>query len=1024
MLSRLVQFALSQRLLVVVGTIALAIAGAIAWRSLPIDAYPDIAPTQVKLILKAPGMTPEEVESRVVAPIEMELLGLPNAAVLRSVAKYAIADITIDFSEGTDIYWARQQVAERYAGVQPNLPDGISGGLAPISTPLSDMLMFTIEGGGLSLAERRALLDWTLRPALRTIPGVADVNALGGEAKSFAVIPDRGKLSAAGLSFRALADAIERNNRNDGSGRLDAGEVALIVRAEGAVKTPEDLGEIVLSKHDGKVLHVRDVAEVRIDALTRYGAVTRDGRAEAVEGIVVALRGADAGRLVAAVRERLAELRTSLPPGVTIETFYDRSALIDRAVGTVTRAMIEASMLVVLLLFAFLGEVRAAVVVSLILPLSALFTFLMMRVSGMSANLMSLGGLAIAVGMLVDAAVVVVENTVSRLDPRAAGASLPRLHRIYAAVREVAVPVASGVLIICLVFLPLLTLQGLEGRLFAPVALTIVFALAGSLLLSLTFVPVLSSALLREKTYAEPWLMRQIDRLYPPLLDAALRRPKIAYAGAGAALVLGIGAYLGTGKTFMPTMDEGDLLMQVVKLPSISLARSRDLDLALQREVLAMVPEVEHAIARLGADELGLDPMGLNETDLFLQLKPKSKWRVSDKEWLAGELRKVADGFPGLEVGFTQPIEMRVAEMLTGSRGDVAIKIFGPDLATLADLGTRVAGVIGKLHGAQDVIAQTGEGVQFLRVAIDAQMAGRSGFDVATIQDELRAQLEGLPAGQVILPDRRIPILIRGDASLRGDADSFARLPLANAEGDALPLDMLAGLTPAAGPVRVNHENGSRFVLIQSGVAGRDLVGFVDEARAAVARDVPLPAGYRIVWGGQFENQQRAAARLGLVVPVALGLIFLVLFTTFGSVRQALLILGNVPFALVGGLLGLELTGQYLSVPASVGFIALLGIAVLNGLVLIDCFNQLRAQGRDVEEIVREGARRRLRPVLMTASITALGLIPLLFASGPGSEIQRPLAIVVIGGLVTSTALTLLLLPLLYRRFGASRTVS
>jgi cobalt-zinc-cadmium resistance protein CzcA len=1024
MLSRLVQFSLSQRLLIVVGTLALAIAGMIAWRALPIDAYPDIAPTQVKLILKAPGMTPEEVESRVIVPLEMELLGLPHASVLRSVAKYAVADVTIDFAEGTDIYWARQQVAERYAGVQSNLPAGISGGLAPISTPLSDMLMFTIEGGGLSLAERRSLLDWTLRPALRTSAGVADVNALGGEAKSFAVIPDRGKLSAAGLTFRDLADAIERNNRNDGSGRLDAGEVALIVRAEGAVQTPDDLGDIVIAGRQGKPLRVHDVAEVRIDALTRYGAVTRDGKAEAVEGIVVALRGADAGRLVAAVRGRLAELQTSLPAGVNIEIFYDRGALIERAVGTVTRALIEATVLVVLLLFVFLGEVRAAVVVSLILPLAALFTFLLMDLVGMSANLMSLGGLAIAVGMLVDAAVVVVENTVSKLDPHAPGAGLPRLHRIYAAVREVAVPVASGILIICLVFLPLLTLQGLEGRLFAPVALTIVFALAGSLFLSLTFVPVLASALLKEKAHAEPWLMRQIDRLYRPLLDAVLRRPKIAYAGAGVALVLGIGAYLGTGKTFMPTMDEGDLLMQVMKLPSINLTRARDLDLALQREVLAKVPEVEHAIARLGSDELGLDPMGLNETDLFLQLKPKAQWRVADKEWLAGELRKVADGFPGLEVGFTQPIEMRVAEMLTGSRGDVAVKIFGPDLATLADLSARVAAAIGKIHGAEDVLMQGAGGVQFLRVAIDAQAAGRSGFDIAAIQDELRAQLEGLPAGQVIQPDRRIPILIRGEAALRGDADSFARLPLANAEGGVLPLDMLAKLTPISGPVRVNHENGSRFVLIQSGVAGRDLVGFVDEARAAVARDVPLPAGYRIVWGGQFENQQRAAARLGLVVPVALGLIFLVLFTTFGSVRQALLILGNVPFALVGGLLGLWLTGQYLSVPASVGFIALLGIAVLNGLVLIDCFNQLAAQGGDVEQIVREGTRRRLRPVLMTAGITALGLIPLLFASGPGSEIQRPLAIVVIGGLATSTALTLLLLPLLYRRFGAPRSLS
>jgi len=1023
MLGRLIHFSLAQRLLLAAGAAALAVAGALAFRALPIDAYPNISPTQVKLILKAPGMTPEEIESRVITPLETELLGLPRATVLRSTAKYAVADITIDFAEGVDIYWARQQVSERYAGVLPDLPDGLSGGLAPISTPLSDVLMFTIEGGNLSLAERRTLLDWTLRPALRTIPGVADVNALGGEVASFTVIPDRAKLAAAGLSLRDLADAVQRNNRNDGAGRLDAGELALIVRTEGAVRNVDDLGDIVLARHAHRALRVRDVARVRMDALTRYGAVTRDGAGEAVQGIVVALRGADANRLVKAVRTRLDELQPSLPPEVKIEVFYDRSELIQRAVGTVQSALIEATVLVVLLLLLFLGEVRAAVVVALILPFAALFTFLMMRLIGMSANLMSLGGLAIAVGMLVDAAVVVVENIVSRLDPHASGARLPRLHRVYSAVREVSVPVASGMLIICLVFLPLLTLEGLEGKLFGPVALTIVFALAGSLLLSLTLVPVLASWLLKERPHANPWLMRQCERLYTPLLDAALRRPRAVIAGAGMALLLGVGAYFGTGKTFMPTMDEGDLLMQLVKLPSVNLERSRDGDLALQRELLAQVPEVRHAIGRLGSDELGLDPMGLNETDLFLQLKPKNEWRKPDKEWLAEELRKVSEGFPGLDVGFTQPIEMRVAEMLTGSRGDVAIKIFGPDLKTLADLGTRIAGVVEKTPGAQDVLAQTAEGMQYLRVAIDAQAAGRAGIAVTDVQDELRAQIEGITAGIVIEPGRRVPVLIRGDARLRGDTDAFERLPLAiNASQDgadgALPLSQIAHLETVTGPVRVNHENGSRFVLIQANVSGRDLVGFVDEARAAVERDVPLPPGYRIVWGGQFENQQRAAARLGLVVPAALALIFLVLFTTFGSVRQSLLILGNVPFALVGGLIALWASGQYLSVPASVGFIALLGIAVLNGLVLISCFNQLHAQGMPIDEVVREGALRRLRPVLMTASITALGLIPLLFASGPGSEVQRPLAIVVIGGLVSATALTLLMLPLLYRRFG------
>lgn len=1018
MLGRLVEFSLTRRVLVLVAAAGLALAGALAFLALPVDAYPDIAPAQVKLILKAPGMTPEEVESRVVAPLELELLGLPNGTMLRSTAKYAIADITLDFAEGTDIYWARQQVAERFGNV--DLPAGVGGGLAPIATPLSDLFMFTIEGGDLELSERRALLDWVIRPALRTIPGVADVNALGGEVTSYVVVPDRAALSAAGLHFRDLVEALERNNRNDGSGRLGDGEEALVVRAEGAVHTLEDLRGIVLRVQEGIPLRVGDVAEVRADGMTRYGAVTRDGEGEAVQGIVVGLRGADAGAVVQAVRARLAELAPQLPAGVRIEPFYDRSALIDRAVGTVTKALLEATVLVVVLLLLFLGELRAALVVALTLPFAALLTFLLMRAFGMSANLMSLGGLAIAIGMLVDAAVVVVENTVSRLDPHAPGAHLPRVHRVFAAVREVATPVASGIVIICLVFLPLLTLEGLEGKLFGPVALTIVFALAGSLLLSLTVIPVLASLLLRERPHAEPWLMRKLDGLYTPLLDGALAQPRRVAVAAAIALVLGVTAWFGVGKAFLPTMDEGDLLVQLTKLPSIGIEHSIEQDLVIERALKARVPEIEHVVARVGSDELGLDPMGLNESDVFLQLKPKSQWRRSDKQWLADQIRTVLEDFPGIEFGFTQPIEMRVSEMLTGSRGDVAVKVFGPDLATVNQLGTRIAEVLEGIPGAQDVLAQTGEGVEYLRLRIDAQAAGRAGLAVADVQDELRAQIEGLPAGTVITPERRIPVLVRGDGGVQQDPARFERLLLARGDGPGeVPLAALADIERSTGPVAVRRENGSRFALVQSNVDGRDLVGFVEEARASVAQDVVLPEGYRIVWGGQFENQQRAAARLGMVIPVAIGLIFLVLFSTFGSMRQALLVLGNVPFAMVGGVLALWLTGQYLSVPASIGFIALLGIAVLNGLVLVEHFNQLAATGMGMPAVVREGARRRLRPVLMTASITAFGLVPLLFASGPGSEIQRPLAIVVIGGLLSSTALTLLLLPVLFRRFGA-----
>jgi heavy metal efflux system protein len=1017
MLSRLIAFSLQQRLLVLLVVVVLAGLGLRAYLQLPIDAYPDISPTQVKLILKAPGMTPEEVESRVVAPLEMELLGVPNAVMLRSVAKYAIADITLDFKDGADIYWARQQVTERFANVSDDLPEGVSGGLAPIATPLSDVLMFTIEGGGLSLQEKRSLLDWTIRPALRTVAGVADVNVLGGEVKSFVVVPDRARLLANGLHLKDVLDALERNNRNDGAGRLQAGENALIVRVEGALQTAHDIGNVVL-KSGMPPVRIRDVAQVRVEAMTRYGAVSRDGTSEAVEGIVVALRGVDASKLVHATEARLAELAPSLPPGVRVVPFYNRSSLIERAVATVRSALLEATVLVVILLLLFLGELRAAVVVSLMLPLAALFTFLLMHLTGQSANLMSLGGLAIAIGLLVDAAVVVVENVVTRLQPDARGGKLPKLHRVFDATREVAVPVSAGMLIIALTFLPLLTLQGLEGKLFSPVALTIVYALAVSLLLSLTFIPVLASFVLKSHAHHTPWLMRQVDRVYRPLLDAVLQHPKKALLPAGVALLLGVLAYWNVGKSFMPTMDEGDLVIQLAKSPAISLQRSTELDMAIERAMKEKVPEVEHVVSRVGSDELGLDPMGLNETDMFIKLKPKAQWRKPDKEWVAEELRNVLLDFPGIDAGFTQPIEMRVSEMLTGSRGDLAIKIFGPDIATLGALAQQVAASVGNVSGAQDVITQAVEGVDYLQVAIDSVAAGRNGLSVADVQDELRAQIDGVHAGMVIEPGVRTPILVRGGDDIRLSEQRFRTLRVALPTGGDIPLSAIAHLKSTNGPVAVGREQGSRYALVQANVSGRDLVGFVDEAKAMVNADVVLPAGYRMQWGGQFENQQRAAARLGLVVPVALAVIFVVLFMTFGSLRQAILILGNIPFALVGGVLALWVSGEYLSVPASVGFIALLGIAVLNGLVLVTCFNQLHDAGLPLPDVVRHGALQRVRPVLMTASITALGLVPLLLASGPGSEIQRPLAIVVIGGLITSTALTLLLLPILYQRFG------
>ncbi len=1017
MMTRLVEFSLTQRLVTLLLTLLLIGGGVLAFQGLPIDAFPDVSSTQVKVILKAPGMTPEEVEARITAPIEVELLGIPHKRILRSLSKYALTDITIDFEEGTDIYWARNQVAERLSGLMKDLPPGVTGGLAPITTPLGEMLMFTIEGGDLGLMERRSLLDWVIRPALRTLPGVADVNALGGLVRSFEVMPDNIALNARGVSLEQLQKALETNNRNDGAGRIKDGEEVLVVRVEGNVKTLDDLRSIVITSRDGKLVRVGDVAEVRLGHLSRYGAVTRNGQGEAVEGLVLGLRGANARQVVEGVKQRLQKIAPNLPPGVKTEIFYDRGDLVERAVGTVAKALLEAIVLVVILLVLFLGNLRAALVVALTLPLAALMTFILMRQFELSANLMSLGGLAIAIGMLVDAAVVVVENTVSHLAHDQGERNMPRLHVIYHSVREVVTPVTSGIIIIIVVFLPLLTLQGLEGKLFIPVALTIVFALAASLLLSLTIIPVLASFLLKEGSHEDPWLVRRLLAIYEPVLKFALASPKIIAIGAVVALAATVAVYPLIGKTFMPTMDEGDILIGVEKLPSINLKQSTDLDTRLQQAILANVPEVKGIVARAGADELGLDPMGFNQTDTFLVLKPRAEWRNPSKEWLTDQLRAVLKDFPGLAYSFTQPIEMRVSEMIIGVRGDVAVKIFGPDLQTLNDLVEKSEAALKTVAGAEDVYRVQNEGLQYLKVEIDRLAAGRMGLNIDDVENMLRAQLEGQIVGTVLEGTRRTPVLLRGSDDLRGAPTLFADLRLTLPSGVSVPLATIAHLKRMGGPVKIDRENAQRYVVVQANVRGRDLVGFVEDAKRAVAQAAPLPSGYSITWGGQFENQQRAAARLAIVVPVALGLIFLLLFSTFGSVRQAILVFANIPFALIGGVVGLAISGEYLSVPASVGFIALLGIAVLNGVVMVSYFNQLAAQGLSLEQAVIEGAKRRLRPVMMTASITAFGLIPLLFASGPGSEIQKPLAIVVIGGLITSTVLTLVILPLLYARF-------
>lgn len=1020
MLDRLVAFGLSQRLFVILGVLLLIGSGLVILPSLPIDAFPDVSPIQVKVILKAPGLTPEEVEQRITVPIELELLGLPNKRILRSTTKYALADITVDFDDGTDIYWARNQVSERLANIARDLPEGVTGGLAPITSPLGEMFMFTIDSPDLSLAERRSLLDWVIRPALRTIPGVADVNALGGYVRAFEIVPLSDALAARGISYDMFRRAIEANSRNDGAGRVNQGEDSALVRIEGSIRTIEDIRQIVVDVKDGIPIRVKDVARVQTGTLTRYGAVTANGHGETVEGLVLGLRGANARQIVSDVRTRLDELKPWLPQSIRINVFYDRSQLVDRAVGTVIRALGEATVLVVVLLLPFLGNWRASLVIALSLPLAILIALIVMRLVGMSANLMSLGGLAIAIGMLIDALVVVVENVVGNLSRQSMGQTAPLVHIIFRSVCEVLQPVASGVLIIMIVFLPLLTLQGLEGKLFIPVALAIIFALGSSLLLALTVIPVATSFLLNSASHREPWLIRTATDLYAPALRWSLNNERKVIIAALVALGTAGFAYTNLGKTFMPTMDEGDIIVSVEALPSINLDQMIAINTRLQSAILAKIPDVTGIVARTGSDELGLDPMGPNQTDMFLVLKPAAERKAADKAALIEELRQVSAGFPGLSLSFTQPIDMRVQEMISGVRGDVAVKIFGPDIDKLNEVASELSGILSNIDGAEDVYTTLNEGAQYYTVAVNRMEVGRLGLTVDAISNSLRTQIEGRTIGTVLEEGRRTPILIRGSETTREAPTLLANLPLTLPSGQHIALSQVARIHRVDGPVLVNRENGYRMSVVRANVRGRDMVGFVAAAKQKVAAELQLPPGYRLTWGGQFENQQRAAARLSVVVPVAIGLIFVLLFSTFGSIRQALLVLVNIPFALIGGVFALILTGEYLSVPASIGFIALLGIAVLNGVVLVSYFNQLRVHGVQEGHIVVEGAKRRLRPVLMTASITALGLIPMLLSTGPGSEVQHPLAVVVIGGLVSSTSLTLILLPILYRRFGGA----
>jgi len=1010
MLSRFVQAALSSRLLVIILTLLLVALGWRAFRGLPIDAFPDITTTQVQLIVKAPGMTPEEVEQRITQPLETEIRGIPNQTILRSTTKYALAAITIDFTDATDVYWARQQVSERIAQVLAGLPDQVEGGLAPITTPLSDVYMFLVESDQRDNRELRGLLDWSIRPRLLSIPGVADVNALGGEVRTILVEPQPESLTAFGLTHADVARVIAENNANAGGGNVVRNGGVYLLTTDGRLKNEHDVSNLTLASRDGQPIHLHDVADVSISRLTRFGAVTAHGKGEAVQGIVLTRRGANTRETVQAVKARIESLGASLPGDVRIVPFYDRADLIETATSGVTLALLQGVVLVLIVLGLFLFNLRSALTAGIILPLTVLGTFFIMERIGLTANLMSLGGIAIAIGILVDSAVVMVENIDTELKHADTAHRVAILRR---AAAEMAVPILSGVVIIIISLAPIMSLIGLEGKLFRPLALTVGISLVVSLLLSLTTIPVLASLLMKGGSGRSP-VAGGLLKLYRPLLALFLRFRLAAAGIAVAMLATSLWVASRTGREFLPRLEEGTIVLQFEKIPSIPLQESLEIDDRIAAELMAL-PEITGVVARVGSDELRLDPMGLNETDCFLQTKPIHEWPDPDPAALEKKIRAILATYPGIVSGFTQPIDMRVSEMISGVTSAVAIRLSGPDLAILETLSARIEEVARQTTGAQDVARTPLTGQRYLKVAMRHDALARAGIEPAAVNDLIARAVGGEVVTEIIEDTRRVPVLMRYPESRRRDPAALGALTVRGAAGHCVPLADLTTIVEEDGPSQIGREDAERMIVIESNVEGRDVVGFVNEIKQRIATAVPLPEGYRLDFGGQFENEARAGKRLALVVPAALLAIFLILYTTFGNIRQALLILLNVPFALIGGILALAIAGYYLSVPASLGFVALLGTAVMNGVVLVSYLNQLREQeGLAIEDAARAGAERRFRPVMMTAVLTVIGLVPLLLASGPGSEISKPLAVVVIGGTVTSTALTLLLLPAIY----------
>ncbi|MCQ2644769.1 efflux RND transporter permease subunit [Helicobacter pylori] len=1006
MLASIIEFSLRQRVIVIVGAILILFFGTYSFIHTPVDAFPDISPTQVKIILKLPGSSPEEMENNIVRPLELELLGLKGQKSLRSVSKYSISDITIDFDDSVDIYLARNIVNERLSSVMKDLPVGVEGGMAPIVTPLSDIFMFTIDGN-ITEIEKRQLLDFVIRPQLRMISGVADVNSIGGFSRAFVIVPDFNDMARLGVSISDLESAVRVNLRNSGAGRVDRDGETFLVKIQTASLSLEDIGKITVSTNLGH-LHIKDFAKVISQSRTRLGFVTKDGVGETTEGLVLSLKDANTKEIIAQVYQKLEELKPFLPSGVSINVFYDRSEFTQKAIATVSKTLIEAVVLIIITLFLFLGNLRASVAVGVILPLSLSVAFIFIKFSDLTLNLMSLGGLVIAIGMLIDSAVVVVENAFEKLS---ANTKTTKLHAIYRSCKEIAVSVVSGVVIIMVFFVPILTLQGLEGKMFRPLAQSIVYALLGTLVLSITIIPVVSSLVLKATPHSETFLTRFLNRIYAPLLEFFVHNPKKVILGAFVFLTASLSLFPFVGKNFMPALDEGDVVLSVETTPSISLDQSKDLMLNIESAIKKHVKEVKSIVARTGSDELGLDLGGLNQTDTFISFIPKKEWSIKTKDELLEKIMDSLKDFKGINFSFTQPIEMRISEMLTGVRGDLAVKIFGDDISELNKLSFQIAQALKGIKGSSEVLTTLNEGVNYLYVTPNKEAMANVGISSDEFSKFLKSALEGLIVDVIPTGISRTPVMIRQESDFASSITKIKSLALTSKYGVLVPITSIAKIEEVDGPVSIVRENSMRMSVVRSNVVGRDLNSFVEEAKKVIAQNIKLPPSYYITYGGQFENQQRANKRLSTVIPLSILAIFFILFFTFKSIPLALLILLNIPFAVTGGLIALFAVGEYISVPASVGFIALFGIAVLNGVVMIGYFKELLLQGKSVEECVLLGAKRRLRPVLMTACIAGLGLLPLLFSHSVGSEVQKPLAIVVLGGLVTSSALTLLLLP-------------